>query len=471
MKITVLAGSPKGERSFTLQYVSYIKKKFPEHELKILQITSGIRAMEENESLFRETIEEVRNSDCILWAFPVYCMLVPYGYKRFIELVREREAEEAFEGSYAASLSTSIHFFDHTAHSYIHGISEDLGMKYVGYFSAGMMDLLEEEKREKLLFFAQEFFGAAERKAPVSRTYAPLEAGNFEYVPGELRGELVTEVIRKESTGGKKIVVLSDAGTGDWEEMNLRRMVRRFKNRFSSGVEIINLHDIYIKGPCIGCLQCGYDNSCIYAGKDGFIEFYNERLKTADILVFAGTIKDRYLSSRWKLFFDRSFFNTHIPSFAGKQIGFIISGPLSQIPNLREILQGYAERQEANLAGIVTDEFGDSAQIDSLLDEFAGKLLRYSKEGYVQPQTFPGIAGVKLFRDVVWGKLRPVFMADHRYYKKHGRYDFPQHDLKVRLTNAVLYPLMKLPPFRKKMQEQMKKGGVPPEFKKVLEEK
>ena len=471
MKITVLAGSPKGERSFTLQYVAYIKKKFPEHELKVLQVASGIRAIEENEILFRETVEEVRSSDCILWAFPVYCMLVPYGYKRFIELVRERGAKEAFEGRYAASLSTSIHFFDHTAHNYIHGISEDLGMKYVGSFSAGMMDLLEEEKREKLLFFAQEFFGAAERKASISRTYALLEARDFEYVPGELRGELVTEVVRKAGTEGKKIIVLSDAGVGEGQEMNLRRMVRRFRNRFSSGVEIINLHDIYIKGPCIGCLQCGYDNSCIYEGKDGFIEFYNEKLKTADILVFAGTIKDRYLSSRWKLFFDRSFFNTHIPSFSGKQIGFIISGPLIQTPDLREILQGYAEMQEANLAGIVTDEFGDSEQIDSLLDEFGGKLVRYSKEEYVQPQTFLSVAGVKLFRDTVWGKLRPIFMADHRYYKKHGRYDFPQHDLKGRLSNAVLCPLMKIPAFRKKVQEQMKKGGVPPEFKKVLEEK
>jgi len=38
MKITVLNGSPKGNLSVTMQYVSFIQKKFPHHELKILNI-------------------------------------------------------------------------------------------------------------------------------------------------------------------------------------------------------------------------------------------------------------------------------------------------------------------------------------------------------------------------------------------------------------------------------------------------
>ena len=45
----------------------------------------------------------------------------------------------------------------------------------------------------------------------------------------------------------------------------------------------------------------------------GYIEFYNAKVRQADILVFAGAIRDRYLSSTWKTFFDRSFFNTHTP--------------------------------------------------------------------------------------------------------------------------------------------------------------
>ncbi|MEI6179819.1 MAG: hypothetical protein WCP31_03625 [Chloroflexales bacterium] len=34
---------------------------------------------------------------------------------------------------------------------------------------------------------------------------------------------------------------------------------------------------------------------------------------TADVLVYAGQMVDRYLSARWKMFFDRIFFNTRTP--------------------------------------------------------------------------------------------------------------------------------------------------------------
>jgi len=125
---------------------------------------------------------------------------------------------------------------------------------------------------------------------------------------------------------------------------NLIRMIERFKASFSTEIETINLRDLHIKGSCLGCIHCGYDNQCVYEGKDDYIDFYNKKVKAADILVLAGTIKDRYLSARCKMFFDRSFFNGHKPSLAGKQVGFIISGPLSQIPNLKQVLEAYVLR-------------------------------------------------------------------------------------------------------------------------------
>jgi hypothetical protein len=86
-------------------------------------------------------------------------------YKRFIELVWERGSEEAFRGKYAASLSTSIHFFDHTAHEYIRGVAEDLGMIFTGSFSPKMGDLNKPECRNQLATFAGELIAAAEKKA------------------------------------------------------------------------------------------------------------------------------------------------------------------------------------------------------------------------------------------------------------------------------------------------------------------
>jgi hypothetical protein len=46
MKIIVLNGSPKGEHSITLQYVHFIQKRFPQHELKIIHISKNIKKIE-----------------------------------------------------------------------------------------------------------------------------------------------------------------------------------------------------------------------------------------------------------------------------------------------------------------------------------------------------------------------------------------------------------------------------------------
>ncbi|MFP4484205.1 MAG: hypothetical protein ACLFO1_05065 [Spirochaetaceae bacterium] len=44
------------------------------------------------------------------------------AYKRYIELLFERGGHEHLAGRYAASLSTSIHFYDHTAHTCIRAV-------------------------------------------------------------------------------------------------------------------------------------------------------------------------------------------------------------------------------------------------------------------------------------------------------------------------------------------------------------
>ncbi|NOR82360.1 MAG: hypothetical protein GQ526_02575, partial [Ardenticatenales bacterium] len=370
MKITVLNGSPKGMTSVTMQYVHYVQKMFPQHELKIINISQRIKKIESGERAFQEILDQVRVSDGILWACPVYYFLVPSNYKRFIELVSERGAKEVFQDKYTAVLTTSIHFFDHTAHNYLHTICDDLDMRYVGSFSADMSDLLKATERERLRLFAKDFFEAIGNHAPTSRSYRPLIWRDFDYIPGDARSRV--------DVGGKRVVIVTDAQE---RQANLIGMIERFKASFSGEIEIINLRDLDIKGSCLGCIQCGYNNQCVYQGKDDYNDFYNTKLKTADILVWAGTIQDRYLSSRWKEFLDRSFFNGHVPSLMGKQIGFIISGPLSQIPNLRQVLEAYVEMQHANLAGFVTDEYGDSAEIDSLLQNLAERLCRFADSG------------------------------------------------------------------------------------------
>lgn len=459
MKIIVLNGSPKGNISVTMQYVLFIQKKFPQHELKILNISQEIKKIERDEKAFQGIIDEVRSSDGVLWAFPLYFLLVPSQYKRFIELIWERGAEDVFKNKYTAVLTTSIHFYDHTAHNYMNAICDDLDMRYVGSFSADMYDLLKEKERRKLILFAEHFFEAIENNVATSKNFQPVTHSKFDYVPGDVENKI--------DVGGKKVVIVTDS---EDSQTNLGRMIERFRTCFSRELEVINLHDVDIKGGCLGCLQCGYDNNCSYGDKDGYMEFYNTKIKTADVLVFAGTIKDRYLSSRWKMFFDRSFFNGHTPTLMWKQMGFIISGPLSQIPNLRQIMEAHIELQQANLVDFITDEYEDSSGIDALLQGFAERLIRFAGEGYIKPATFLTVGGQKLFRDAIWGGLRPTFQADHRFYKKHGVYDFPQKHYRMRIQVGIFMLLTKMPAFRKEYTKRIKPEMIKPLQKMVEKE-
>ena len=457
MKISVLNGSPKGITSVTMQYVHYIQKEFPQHKLKILNISQKIRKIEKDAQAFQDILDEINISDGILWASPVYFFLVPANYKRFIELITEKNAEDTFQNKYTAFLSTSIHFFDHTAHNYMHAVCDDLKMRYTGSFSADMYDLMKTKERKRLRLFAENFFDTIGNKTPTLKSYMPLTWRNFDYNPGDVKN--------KADVGNKKILIVADIES---HHKNLVKMIEKFKVSFSAEIETINLRDLHIKGSCLGCIHCGYDNQCVYEGKDDYIDFYNKKVKAADILVWAGTIKDRYLSARCKMFFDRSFFNGHKPSLAGKQVGFIISGPLSQIPNLTQVLEAYIEIQHANSGGFVTDEYGDSAEIDSLLQCLTNRLVQFADNNYFKPPTFLGVGGTKIFRDEIWGRLRFPFRADYVAYKKLGTFDFPQKKYKMRLRNAIMLLLSKLPAFRKEVNKRMKKEMIKP-LQKVLE--
>jgi len=268
MKIIVLNGSPKGKASVTMQYINYIQKKFPQHELKILDIAQKIKRIEKDENTFQDILEEIKSADGVLWAYPLYVFLVASQYKRFIELIFEKKAGQIFKDKYSALLSTSINFFDHTARNYMNGICDDLGMKLVDSFSANMTDLLKREEKDKLLFFAKSFFSSIENEESTSRTFAPVNRLETVYSPEEMKPEIDTD--------GKKVLLLTDARSG---EINLNQMIKRFKGSFIQDIKVINLNDIDIKGGCLGCIHCGIDNECVYEGKDGFIDFYNSKIK------------------------------------------------------------------------------------------------------------------------------------------------------------------------------------------------
>jgi NAD(P)H-dependent FMN reductase len=245
MKITVLNGSPKGNNSITLQYIRFLQKRWPQHTFQLFNIAHDIRKIEADEALFVGVIDGIKEADGVLWAFPLYYFLVSAQYKRFIELIWERKVEDIFKNKYTAAISTSIHFFDHTAHNYIHAICDDLGMRYLGSYSADMYDLTKESEQTRLLLFSQIFLGGIEKGITTAREYHPAQTSLFRYEPQGNPQPVVDQ-------GNKEILILTDCAPGD---TNLLGMIEKLKRFFIQGAKVVNLSDIDIKGGCLGCIR------------------------------------------------------------------------------------------------------------------------------------------------------------------------------------------------------------------------
>jgi multimeric flavodoxin WrbA len=195
---------------------------------------------------------------------------------------------------------------------------------------------------------------------------------------------------------------------------------------------------------------------------------FEEAVKKADILVFCVTLKGRALSSKFKLFLDRGFYNTHQRSLSGKQTAFLVSGNLSQSDNQREIMTGYVEWQNAHLADMLSDEHGST--LDRVIDSLAQRLVRYADAQYSKPLTFLGYGGMKVFRDDIYGELRVVFKGDHRAYKKTGAYDFPQNKYLSRLRVGSLYWVTSIPWIYNKFFADFRRMMIMP-YRNIVEKK
>jgi multimeric flavodoxin WrbA len=437
-----LNGSPKGEKSVTFQYVRYVMHRFSQHEYDVIHVTQQIDALLSSASLFDETMSRIGRADLIIWAVPVYYLMVPSQYKRFIEQVHLRQAMGVFVHKYALGILSSTHLFDHLAMRYLQACSEDLGMSYVGSFSAEMFDLLQEQYQRSLVAFMANAFDMVQSRAVLARGSSQLQTPAFDYRP--------QPAVEKIPLQEKRVLLISDSVD---DSDSLTRMINRLKDSWSGSIEVVNLNFVDIQGGCLGTVQCFSRHSCP-SYDDGFVKFYTQQVMKADLLVFAGRIKDRHLSSLWKRYYDRSMFHGHVPSLAGKQIAWIVSGPLRQIPEVKEFMQAAAEIQMANLAGVVTDEDADSLRIDAELQLLAKRMVSFSAQGCVLPPTFLGIGGMHVCRHIVI-RNRSLFSADYPFHRKGLGYHLAPNNWKLRLLNLVLVTLSKIPACRRYIESKV----------------
>ena len=445
MNILVINGSPKGENSITVHTVTYLEKIFTSHSFSYLNVGQTIKSIERD---FSNAEAMLSSADFLLFSYPVYTFIAPSQLHRFIELIKESGVD--ISGKYATQITTSKHFYDVTAHKYIEENCLDMGLRYIKGLSADMNDLLTKKGREE----AEQFFYYIEHCVR-NNIYAKAKAPASHFVPSvptELNGEYMPKN-RKYDT-----VIITDSTDDD---SNVSKMIRNFRSVYPFATRVINISDYPFSGGCLGCFMCAVSGKCVY--KDGFDEFLRQEIQTASAIVYAFEIRDHSMGSRFKMYDDRNFCNGHRTVTVGTPVGYLVSGRYSEESNLRMIIEGRSSVGGNFLAGVATDE----VDADREIDELSKNLVFALRNKYTVPQDFFGVGGMKIFRDLIF-EMRGMMRADHKFYKKHKQYDFPQKKFLSSLKMYLVGMLLGNEKIRNKVGPQMKEGMIAP-YRKMLE--
>ena len=459
MKILVLNGSPTGENSITLQTVNYIGEFFPDCTFDVLHVGARIRLYEND---FSEAKAALEAADLILFCYPVYTFLVPAQLHRFIELMKESGAEIA--GKFAAQITTSLHFYDVTAHRFIEGNCADMGLRSLGVLSADMEDLLHEKGQKEALDFWRFVMWSADQEAAAGHAGSPAADPEPDAWVGKL--VIVTDLAPEpdESLRAADEAAYEKALLDHAADMPLRGMIRAFRAEAPFKTKVVNLREFPFKGGCLGCFHCASDGTCIY--QDGFDEFLRKKIQRTDAIVYAYRVKDHSMGYRMKLFDDRQFCNGHRTVTMGRPVGYLVDGDLSAEPNLQMLMEARAQVGGNFLAGIASTG-GAEALPAGQIERLARTLAYAVKYEYQPPKNFYGVGGLKIFRDLIW-QMQGLMKEDHRFYKAHGFYDFPQKRAGRMLAMYLVGGMMGSKTLQKKIGGKMTEGMLLP-YRKVLE--
>ena len=443
MKILILNGSPKGKYSITLQTTRYLEKVYPQHSFETLNVGQKTKSLEKDFSPAKEAIER---ADVLLFSYPVYTFIAPCQLHKFIELLKKENME--LSGKFATQITTSKHFYDVTAHRYVQDNCADLGLRYIRGLSADMDDLLTEKGQKE----ARDFF---------EFLCWSVENNRFEN-PSALPGTFTKKPVSPAESAEEKtgdVVILADLGE---EDAQLGAMSARFQAKFPKKTRIINLREYPFNGGCLGCFSCAVSGKCVH--KDGFDAYLRKEIQTAESIVYAFSIKDHSMGALFKMYDDRNFCNGHRTVTIGMPVGYLVSGDLSREFNLQTIIEARAQVGTNFLAGVATDETDPDGEIDRLAETLSYALAHK----YVPPQNFYGIGGMKIFRDLIW-LMQGMMRADHKFYKAHGQYDFPQKKRGMMLKMYLVGALLANEKIKAKMGNKMNEGMLMP-YEKLFKE-
>ena len=441
MKVCIINGSPRGEYSVTLHSCLYLQKVFPEHQFDFLNVGIKIKALERD---FSEAITKLQEADFLIFSYPVYTFIAPSQLHRFIELIKENNIN--LKEKFVSQITTSKHFYDITAHNFIEDNCHDLQMKFVKGLSQDMEDLTKEFGQNDLKKFFNYLVYCYNNDIYEKKEKVPFKLKDYKY----------SKLSNLEKDSSKKIVIVADLNKEDKQYHGLSNMIDHFIDLVKYKVEVVNLRDFPFKGGCLGCFNCAGNGKCIY--KDNFDEFLRNNIQTADGIVLAFNIKDHSMGALFKMYDDRQFCNGHRTVTEGLPFGYLVNGNYEAESNLKMIVEGRAEVGHNFLAGVGYDQ--------ETIKTMTERLVYAIDNQYLQPRNFYGVGGMKIFRDLIW-IMRGLMKADHKFYKKHGVYDFPQKQRGKMILMCFLGSLVRNPKIKAKMGNKFNEGMVAP-YKKVL---
>lgn len=444
MKILVINGSPKGKYSITLQTSRFLEIKYPDHKFEFIDAGQKIKSIEKD---FSSSKEKLENADLIIFSYPVYTFIAPSQLHKFISLMKSNNANVA--GKWVTQISTSKHFYDITAHRYIEQNCYDMGMRYVRGLSADMDDLTKESGQKDACRFFEYLLWC------INNNISEFTKFNSEIYESQIAS--VPQNIEPASDGD--IVILTDT---DGNNHSLNKMIERFEKVSPRKTRVVNLQSFNMKGGCLGCFNCAVSGECVY--KDGFSEILRNDLQKAEAIVYAFTVTDHSMGPLFKMYDDRQFVNGHRSVTMGMPVGYLVSGQYSAENNLQMIIEGRSEVGGNYLCGVATDELDTDVEIDKLANR-----LKYAIDNkFTAPANFLGVGGMKIFRDLVY-QMRGMMKADHRFYKEHDLYDFPQKHKIMSMAMYLVGGMLGSDKIRSKMGNKMNEGMLMP-YAKIIED-
>lgn len=375
MKIVILSGSPKDERSVTLQVGKYIEK-ISEFSFKdeFTELLIG------NGKYTKEIGEKIKQADLVMFCGSPFHACVPSQMIGFLDELGN-DIKEDVQGKPVTFFSTSSQIMDFCIHGYMESALKKIGFFYIRGLSLVDTDILNKKGQEET-------------------------ANWYHYVRS-----YVTDRKEKFKDNNSKIVLLdSTDGKNDKINRELENTIKYFESSGSNEIVTIKLREYKIK-PCTACVYCYSKEDCI--NKDDFSTLCDTVYKKTSIIINFGELSNGLIGEVHKRWMDRHVKYGLRPHNDELIFSYILDMSNSTVED--KVIFNQHETEINNFNGdyhVGLCDIDDKKQIEEYYQDI---IKIYNYELYPQ-RNFFSRASDFMFKDIAW-KIQKVAPGNYEYFK------------------------------------------------------